>query len=65
MSTPRGTVADHEATALALGDPTHMQRVLPDYTWPWRLPLDALRRLIERESADAIRLTNSNYLTTP
>jgi hypothetical protein len=45
-------------------DITHVQRVMPDYTWPWRMPLDALRRLVERESRQAIQEANNSHLRT-
>jgi hypothetical protein len=37
----------------------------PDYTWPWRMPLDALRRLVERDSRLAIQEANNSHLPTP
>jgi hypothetical protein len=64
MPARRGVVADHEAMENAI-DPLHVERVLPDYTWPWRMPLDALRRMIERESQRAIQEANNNNLRTP
>jgi hypothetical protein len=64
MPARRGVVADHEAMENAI-DPLHVERVLPDYTWPWRMPLDALRRLVERESQRAIQEANNSHLRTP
>jgi hypothetical protein len=47
-----------------IADVTHVERELPDYTWPIRLPLDVLRRLIERESREAIEQANRSHLAT-
>lgn len=33
--------------------------VVPDYSWRRLIPINDLRRLIERESADAMRLANA------
>lgn len=65
MASRRGIVADHEATEAAVGDPVHVDRVLPDYTWPWRVPLEQLRRLVDRESAAAVQMANQCHVRTP
>lgn len=51
--------ASHAARSLL-----RLNRALPDYTWPGKLPLDQLRRLVERESAEAIALANAAHLKT-
>jgi hypothetical protein len=36
-------------------DPMLTTRELPDYSWPVRLPIEQLRRLIEHEIDDALQ----------
>jgi hypothetical protein len=57
----RGVVADHEATEAAVGDPVHVERVLPDYSWPLHIPLEALRRMVALELAEAADLAAASF----
>ncbi len=62
----RGVLSSVERLSMLdeLEDITHVERVLPDYTWPQRVPLDILRRQIERESREAMQLAGAAHLPT-
>lgn len=64
---PHG-VAQHEIFVRDRADPMHVERVLPDYTWPQRMPLEQLRRQIAREMKEAAELARAlfpQWSTTP
>lgn len=37
-------------------EPAHVERVMPDYTWPQHMPLEQLRRAVVREIKEAAEM---------
>jgi hypothetical protein len=39
------------------------ERVLPDYTWPQRMPIEVLRRIVTEEARRAAELVRQTFPT--
>jgi hypothetical protein len=60
MGARRGIVTDHVAVEAAI-DPVHVERALPDYSWPLHIPLEALRRMVALELAEAAEMAAASF----